>query len=125
MSAEAVGTCVSWIVQDLDSARMRQLLPSDFAAMWALSNFARKENFLFVEFSASRIGGTSSLECLEEEPDRSLHLLVWIKFNLAICVVNEPDRQVCFQFTTLGFVDDSAHQTRSQYMQLGFTHGAF
>src|SRR5689334_4869610 len=103
---------------------MCEWTPHHVAFSRTRSNAAWKEKFLLREVpddSACRTGATIGLE---DQSDRLLNLLVWIKHHAIQRVVYEPNWQDLFEFTASGFAALTANQPSAEDVELRFAHRA-
>ena len=115
--------CVSRVVQRVQCHVVRQGLPCDLPAarLTALGEL----QILTSESLHDGPRRAGAFEGGEKHPKALLHLLIGIEDNTSLFVVNQTDRQRHFQFGSLRFIEHSAHQTRFEYVQFGFTHCSF
>ena len=68
--------------------------------------------------------GPGSLEALEEQTHRSLHLGVRIEDDAILRIVHKADGHHLLEFPAPGAAQDAASQSCLEHMQFRFTHGA-
>ena len=103
---------------------MCEWTPHQVAFCRTRANAPWKEKFLLREVpdnAACRAGATIGLE---DQPDRLLDLLVWIKDYAIQRVVHEPDWQDLFELTASGLAALAANQPSAKDVELRFAHRA-
>jgi predicted site-specific integrase-resolvase len=102
------GQCLTRIMQDLQSATMRQLGPDQIAFLRSLSESARKQQSALVKGLHRCHDRSHPSKGLKEESQTFLDLFVWIQNWLAHRIIDEADRQRRFQFAPPSFVQNAA-----------------
>jgi hypothetical protein len=87
-------------------------------------NSPRKQQPLFAKqlYGGGRRSGTP--ECVEQQPESLLDLLIRVQHQHALRAVYESDRRLDDQFAAPGFVELTALEARVQKMEFGLGHSA-
>src|SRR5712671_5524554 len=87
--AENEGARVARVVQDVQSPAMSEFRPDQFAFVWPPLQPSRKQELFLAEGLDDSAGGTTAAECVEQESNAVLYLLVRIQAGPALRVVHQ------------------------------------
>ncbi len=124
-SPEKIGSGISRVVQDLQGARMPQLIPHKVSFTGTSQQPPWKQNPLLPErFDGSQCR-TRAAKSAEKQTNHFLNLSIRIQPHLPVLIMHQADRQERPQFPPTRLVQQTAAQPRSQHVQLGLAHRPF
>lgn len=102
------GSCVAWVVQDLQHPRVVDQTPQQIALANPATDAPREQHLLSAQTSHHGAGRAGGLEGFEQQPNGVLDLAVGIENDTAGAVVHQSDRQRHLQLTAARLVQDTA-----------------
>src|SRR5207253_3289258 len=118
------GACVARVVEEMKRLRMVERSPDQLALVWALAEPPRKRNLLLAEGAHRLEGGAGATEGLEEEMQRSLHLLVRVPHYRAVRRVDQPHGKAATELPPPRLAEYPTQKAGAQHVQLRLAHGA-
>jgi hypothetical protein len=117
--------CVSWIVQHLHNARVPRRRPQQVTLVGARAQPAGEQQALPEKVTNGLHGASGTIESIEHQLKRFLHLDIRIQTDRPIIAVHQTDGRPHLQFATASFVELPAAHSCLDDMRFGFTHCAF